>query len=102
MRKVIMSIMTIAVLTVALALPVVAATSNGRNCNQSLNWGSISAPAITQPTNCPSAVKQVPTAKRPTVRPVKGETEGCQLDLSQIMQQFGSQLGNCFSGLFGN
>lgn len=96
MRKVIMSIMTIAVLTVALALPAAAAAPNGKSYNNSLNWSSISAPAITQPTKCPSAMKQ------PAVSPVQGESEGPQMDLNWIFQQFRSQLGNCFSGFFGN
>jgi hypothetical protein len=90
MRKVMISITTIAVLTVALTLPVAAASPYGRNCNKSLNWGRFGAPAITQPTNCP------------TVRPVKGETDISKLGLNQIFQLMGSRLGNCFNGLFGN
>jgi hypothetical protein len=90
MRKVIMSIVTVAVLTVALALPAAAATPNGKNCNKSWNWSRISAPAITQPTNCPR------------VQPGYGGADSSKLDLSQIFNQFEAQLGNCFNGMFGN
>lgn len=88
--------MTVAVLTVALALPAAAATSNGKNCNNSWGWSGNSVPAITQSGNCPSAVEQ------PTAAPVQGEIEDSKLDLSRIFQQIQGQLGNCFSGFFGN
>ncbi len=102
MRKVWLVVITVAILTVAMALPAAAAVPAGNDCNKTSIWNFFSGPSITQST-VPSTPKDTTPVENP------GDQIQCKLpqqiskpDLNEIITQLPGEFVDCLKGLLGN
>ncbi len=81
MKKVLLTVMSFAVLTLALALPAVAAVPSGNNCTPVFPIKS---------GNCPAALP---------VKNIVGADQCPQLDFNKILQMCQNNLSDCFKAI---